>query len=110
MSDDENMPTAPRNGVQNVVAGSNEDLENSKNENGQDQVQKIQDENVDSENCAGGNGSAKFESKTKLKVTIKSWNGVASWKWIANDDTVSLEVSFCILDVLFSKVLFSEIS
>merc|ERR1711973_200521 len=77
MSDDENMPTAPRNGVQNVVTGNNEDLENSKNEN------------VDSENV-GGIGSAKFESKTKLKVTIKSWNGVASWKWIANDDTCGI--------------------
>ena len=102
MSDDENMPTAPRNGVQNVVTGNNEDLENSKNENGQDQVQKIQDENVDSENV-GGIGSAKFESKTKLKVTIKSWNGVASWKWIANDDTVSY-LKFYKFDVLFKQI------
>ena len=31
-----------------------------------------------------------FVSKTKLKVTVKSWNGVASWKWIANDDTCGI--------------------
>ena len=30
---------------------------------------------------------AKFESKTKLKVNIRSWNGVCTWKWVANDDT-----------------------
>ena len=90
MSDDENMPTAPRNGVLNIVTRANEDLENAKNGNGQNQVDKTQNENLDSENCPGGNSSVKFESKTKLKVTIQSWNGVASWKWIANDDTCGI--------------------
>ena len=92
MSDDENMPTAPHNGVRDVVIGGNENLQDLKNEN--DQVENVQDENVDIENCSGGNGLAKFESKTKLKVTIQSWNGVASWKWIANDDTVSIHKEF----------------
>ena len=90
MSDDENMPTAPRNGVLNIVTRTNEDLENAKNGNGQNQVDKPQNENLDSGNCSGGNSSVKFESKTKLKVTIQSWNGVASWKWIANDDTCGI--------------------
>lgn len=29
-------------------------------------------------------------SKTKLNVTIRGWNGVATWKWIANDDTCGI--------------------
>lgn len=32
----------------------------------------------------------KFESKTKLKVQIRGWNGIAAWKWIANDDTCGI--------------------
>merc|ERR1712027_65642 len=31
-----------------------------------------------------------MESKSKLKVTIKGWNGVATWKWVANDDTCGI--------------------
>ena len=27
---------------------------------------------------------------TGLKVTIKSWSGVAVWKWLANDDTCGI--------------------
>lgn len=29
-------------------------------------------------------------SQTKLNVTIRGWNGVATWKWIANDDTCGI--------------------
>ena len=29
-------------------------------------------------------------TKTKLNVTIRGWNGVATWKWIANDDTCGI--------------------
>ena len=29
-------------------------------------------------------------SKTKLNVKIRAWNGVATWKWIANDDTCGI--------------------
>lgn len=28
--------------------------------------------------------------KSRLKVTIKTWNGVAVWKWLANDDTCGI--------------------
>lgn len=28
--------------------------------------------------------------KTQLKVNIRSWNGVAVWKWLANDDTCGI--------------------
>ncbi len=34
--------------------------------------------------------SAAPESKTKLKVTIRGWNGVCSWRWVANDDTCGI--------------------
>ena len=27
---------------------------------------------------------------TKLKVNIRGWNGVATWKWVANDDTCGI--------------------
>jgi hypothetical protein len=27
---------------------------------------------------------------TGLKVTIRSWSGVAVWKWLANDDTCGI--------------------
>ena len=29
-------------------------------------------------------------SRTKLKVTLKGWNGVGVWKWVANDDTCGI--------------------
>lgn len=32
----------------------------------------------------------KSSSKTKLNVKIRAWNGVATWKWIANDDTCGI--------------------
>ena len=32
----------------------------------------------------------KSASKTKLNVKIRAWNGVATWKWIANDDTCGI--------------------
>ena len=27
---------------------------------------------------------------SKLRVTVKSWSGVAVWKWLANDDTCGI--------------------
>ncbi|KAF6211114.1 hypothetical protein GE061_014228 [Apolygus lucorum] len=29
-------------------------------------------------------------SKNPMKVVIKSWNGVATWRWLANDDTCGI--------------------
>eukprot|EP00095_Tigriopus_kingsejongensis_P005194 snap_masked-scaffold321_size207582-processed-gene-1.4 protein:Tk05194 transcript:snap_masked-scaffold321_size207582-processed-gene-1.4-mRNA-1 annotation:"anaphase-promoting complex subunit 11" len=34
--------------------------------------------------------SPAFQSQTKLKVRIRGWNGVATWKWVANDDTCGI--------------------
>ena len=34
--------------------------------------------------------TSKNSSKTKLNVKIRAWNGVATWKWIANDDTCGI--------------------
>ena len=34
--------------------------------------------------------NCKNSSKTKLNVKIRAWNGVATWKWIANDDTCGI--------------------
>ena len=28
--------------------------------------------------------------KSRLKITIRSWSGVAVWKWLANDDTCGI--------------------
>lgn len=36
------------------------------------------------------NAANKSSSKTKLNVKIRAWNGVATWKWIANDDTCGI--------------------
>jgi len=40
------------------------------------------------ENIAGGGLENPVNNikKSRLKVTIKSWNGVAVWKWLAKDD------------------------
>ena len=40
----------------------------------------------------------KFESKTKLKVNIRGWNGVCTWKWVANDDTCGIKNSAQLLN------------
>ena len=69
MSDDENMP----------VALQNED---------EDMVNKVR-ETVTDENKQVLRPK-KFETQTKLKVTVKGWHGVAAWKWIANDDTCGI--------------------
>lgn len=34
--------------------------------------------------------SATENPKSRLKVTIRTWNGVAVWKWLANDDTCGI--------------------
>ncbi|XP_023342947.1 anaphase-promoting complex subunit 11-like [Eurytemora carolleeae] len=38
----------------------------------------------------GNQEENKPNQKSRLKVTIKSWNGVAVWKWLANDDTCGI--------------------
>jgi len=42
----------------------------------------------DKENISGGlvETSTNHGNKSRLKITIKSWNGVAVWKWLAKDD------------------------
>jgi len=30
------------------------------------------------------------QAPTKLRVNIRSWSGVAVWKWLANDDTCGI--------------------
>ena len=44
-----------------------------------------QTQNKNGESCRSSN-----PSKTKLNVKIRGWNGVATWKWIANDDTCGI--------------------
>lgn len=48
---------------------------------------------------------------TGLKVTIKNWNGVASWKWVANDDTCGICRVRAMTDIFFplSKFLLNTI-
>ena len=76
MSDDENRPLAAQVAVN--------DQENRENFHPNEQ------ENPTSSSNTVENQPQQFVSKTKLKVTVKSWNGVASWKWIANDDTCGI--------------------
>ena len=84
MSDDENMPAV----LETDPLANPESENNSQNAAVKDSktAQVDQDENVDIENQK----PQKFVSKTKLKVSIKEWAGVASWKWIANDDTCGI--------------------
>jgi len=30
------------------------------------------------------------KAKSRLKITIRKWSGVAVWKWLANDDTCGI--------------------
>ena len=76
MSDDENRPLAAQVAVN--------DQENRENFHPNEQ------ENPTNSSNTVENQPQQFVSKTKLKVTVKSWNGVASWKWIANDDTCGI--------------------
>ena len=75
MSDDENRRLT-------VQVGAN-DQENRENFHPNKQENQVQANTPQSQ-------LLQFVSKTKLKVTVKSWNGVASWKWIANDDTCGI--------------------
>ena len=75
MSDDENRPLAAQ-------VGAN-DQENRENFHPNEQENQVQANSPQSQ-------ISQFVSKTKLKVTVKGWNGVASWKWIANDDTCGI--------------------
>ena len=34
--------------------------------------------------------TTKSASKTGLKVTVRGWQGVCAWKWVANDDTCGI--------------------
>ena len=91
MSDDENMPVATTgNGSVSVLTENQDPNGRAKiNQENPTAADDDQDENalsaIDVEN-----GASKFVSKTKLKVSIKNWHGVASWKWIANDDTCGI--------------------
>ena len=75
MSDDENRPLAAQVGANNQ--------ENRENFHPNEQENQPQANSPQSQ-------ISQFVSKTKLKVTVKGWNGVASWKWIANDDTCGI--------------------
>ena len=75
MSDDENRPLAAQIGAN--------DQENRENFHPNEQENQVQANSPQSQR-------SQFVSKTKLKVTVKGWNGVASWKWIANDDTCGI--------------------
>ena len=75
MSDDENRPLAAQVGANNQ--------ENRENFHPNEQESQPQANSPQSQ-------ISQFVSKTKLKVTVKGWNGVASWKWIANDDTCGI--------------------
>ena len=35
-------------------------------------------------------GASEAVSKSRLKINIRSWSGVAVWKWLANDDTCGI--------------------
>ena len=80
MSDDENNPMPERAGRPPVVRDSACGQENRENVDVSKKVGLVD----------GEEKFEKFESKTKLKVTVRGWNGVASWKWIANDDTCGI--------------------
>ena len=89
MSDDENMPlTTARNALGNVLT-ENQDP-NGRHVSNPDHAEGIQEQHGAALDVDENSGAPKFVSKTKLKVSIKGWNGVASWKWIANDDTCGI--------------------
>ncbi len=73
----ENRPSS-----NNVMAASGNPAASTVQEGGA----SVNDENAEE----AENRRPKFESKTKLKVNIRGWNGVATWKWIANDDTCGI--------------------
>ena len=35
-------------------------------------------------------GASEAGSKSRLNINIRSWSGVAVWKWLANDDTCGI--------------------
>ena len=35
-------------------------------------------------------GAVEAGSQSRLKINIRSWSGVAVWKWLANDDTCGI--------------------
>ena len=94
MSDDENFPLSERSpSAETQTRGGQGQIPNNFDEENRENNQENQDLNrvkvgQDGENTQ--NKSNAFESKTKLKVHFKGWNGVASWKWIANDDTCGI--------------------
>jgi len=49
-------------------------------------------ENVESGSIGGGEAGQQgnIGSRTRLTVNIRSWSGVAAWKWLANDDTCGI--------------------
>ena len=68
-----NIPSSYNNQITNQENESSMALESRRiSENDENQPSKIK------------------SSKTKLNVKIRAWNGVATWKWIANDDTCGI--------------------
>ena len=44
----------------------------------------------ENEDRSGLGAAEEAGAKSKLKITIRSWSGVAVWKWLANDDTCGI--------------------
>ena len=67
----------------NIPGSYNNQITNQENQNSMAIESRI------SENDENQPSKVK-SSKTKLNVKIRAWNGVATWKWIANDDTCGI--------------------
>lgn len=93
MSDDENFPLSERSPSSEIQTRGGQQIpnfnENQENNQENQDINRIKVGGLDGAENINQNKSS-FESKTKLKVHFKGWNGVASWKWIANDDTCGI--------------------
>ena len=79
------LPLAESNTNMNFLDSYNSNLIDQEN----DKSNSVENKKMQSEN--NENVSSKTSvSKTKLNVKIRAWNGVATWKWIANDDTCGI--------------------
>ena len=85
MSQSPTLPLAESSNRSNILESYNNQPNDQENEGAKSlENRKMQSEN--DENLLVKNKS----SKTKLNVKIRAWNGVATWKWIANDDTCGI--------------------
>lgn len=73
---------ASRHEVNSATSPEDENMTKNK-ENSNEVLSKNDEYPKQSSNQSGA-------SKTKLSVKIRAWNGVATWKWIANDDTCGI--------------------